>query len=142
MSTRRSKTARPPRRARRPRRGGWMLLEACISVLLLGVLVATLLSIEAAAGRANHFHLTKQRCIAAAQATLDGIAATGEALPDADVRRLWPGLRVTVRRAPGEGDWSGLVLVTAVARGPSGGREVTVELRRYVAPPAGKGARL
>ena len=124
-------------RSHRTQRGGWILMEVMISVVLLGVLLATTLSIEMTAGRVNHFQLTKQRCIAAAQAALDSIAATGEPLPAGDVERLWPGLSVAVRRSPGTGDWAGLTLVTAIARGSSGGKGVTVELRRYILPAAG-----
>ena len=118
-----------------------MLAEVVISVVLLGVLVATTLSIETAAGRANRFQLTRQRCIAAGQATLESISATGEPLSAKDIERLWPGLTVEVRRTAGTGDWAGLTLVTAVARARSNGRDVAVELRRYVLPAGGKGGR-
>jgi len=112
-------------------------MEVAISVVLLAVLLATTLSIEMTAGRVNHFQLTKQRCIAAAQGALDSFAATGEPLSREDTERLWPGLSVAARRSPGTGDWAGLTLVTAVARGRSGGKGVTVELRRYILPVAG-----
>ena len=128
-------------RARAARCGGWMLTEVVISVVLLGVLLTTMLSVETTAGRANHFQLTRQRCIAAAQATLECVSATGKPLPAADVVRLWPGLSVAVRRSPGTGDWVGLSLVTAVARGRSGREDVRVELRRYVLPAGKQGGR-
>jgi hypothetical protein len=112
-------------------RQGFLLTEAVVSVVLLGALIATAASLQASSARANRSVLLRLRCIAAAQAALDSLAATGEPLAEADVRRLWPGLRVEVRAEPGKGEWAGLTLAIAAARA-GGGRGIVVELRRYV----------
>jgi len=120
--------------ASRIHRGGWTLVEAVVSVGLLGALMAAAASVHSAVGRTNHYHLTTQRCIAAGQGALDSISATGRALPDGDVERLWPGLKVDVIRVPGAGDWAGLTLVRVTVRGRSRGRDVAVVQCRYVRP--------
>jgi Tfp pilus assembly protein PilV len=113
-------------------RRGALLAEVVISVVLLGALITTAASLQSSSARANRNVLLRLRCIAAAQAALDSLTATGEPLAEADVARLWPGLRVEVRTEAGKGDWAGLTLATAAAHADDGGRKVSVELRRYV----------
>jgi len=120
------------------RRGGWLLTEAILSVVLLGMLTGVVVSIQWQAGRFNHHQLTTQRCLAAGEATLESISATGKPIPEEDLRRLWPGVNLKLRRWPGTGDWEGMTLVTVVATARSHQHEVAVELARYL--PAGGAA--
>lgn len=124
--------------ARAQRRApGYLAMEAFVSILLLAMLGASYAMLQRSTGALNRNCLARQRCILAAQAQLDSLTATGRSLDDAEVARLWPGVRTLVRRAPGEGQWQGLVLATATATAEIDGRSVKVELARYLPP--GKG---
>jgi type II secretory pathway pseudopilin PulG len=105
-----------------------------VTIALLGLIAAGMLVlISATAGNNRRLHAT-QRCLAAAQAQLDSLAATGAPLADADVARLWPGVRVTADESAGEGDWASLRLLSVTAATEIDSRPVRVTLRRYVSP--------
>jgi type II secretory pathway pseudopilin PulG len=111
---------------------GFLLTETIVALSLLGLLLAGLaLSLHGMA-KFNRYQLIRQRCIAAAQAQLDSIAATGELISDEDVQRLWPGLSVSVRRSPGAGQWQGLERLEVTAGGKSFRKDVTIRLSRYI----------
>ena len=111
---------------------GFLMTEVIVGLSLLGLLLAGLaLSLHGLA-KFNRYQLIRQRCVAAAQAQLDSITATAEPLSDEDIERLWPGLTVSVKRAPGAGQWQGLELIEVTARGKSFRKEVTIRLSRYV----------
>ena len=82
--------------------------------------------------RFNHNQLTRQRCIAAAQATLDSIGATGREIPDDELKRLWPKVDISVRQSPGKGQWKGLKLVQVTAIAKSYSLDVKIQMARYV----------
>jgi hypothetical protein len=81
--------------------------------------------------RLNHYHFTKQRCVSAAQATLDSIAVTGKTIDEADVNRLWPGVIVKIEESEGTNQWKGLKLISVSAKGTTGNKKVEVRLSRY-----------
>ena len=111
---------------------GFMLTEMIVAATLLGILLVGLaLSLHGFA-RFNRYQLVRQRCIAAAQAELDSITATGTPIPDEDVKRLWPKLTVSIKSSPGTGQWQGLKLIEVTANGKSFRKEVKVQLSRYV----------
>jgi len=114
----------------RPR--GFILAELLISIVILAGVIIGFGETMNAIGKINHYQLARQRCLSAAEAQLDSIAATGEAIGDADVQRLWPGMKTTVTREPGEGEWAGLRLVEARASMTALGQPVSVTLKRYV----------
>ena len=114
-------------------------MEAAVALTLVVMLMLALTGVQNSAARANHQQMVARRCVAAAQATLDSIAATGRGLSEDDLKRLWPKIRVRVSRSPGRGDWAGLTLVTAVAAGQSYRRQVEVDLRRYILAPGAGG---
>ena len=58
-------------------RRGFLFTEVVISVVLLGALIATVTSLQASSALANRAMLLRLRCTAAAQASLDSLAATG-----------------------------------------------------------------
>ncbi len=120
------------------RTGGWLLTEMLVGMALIAMVIGALAAVRYRSRQLHAMHLLKQQCVSAVQAQLDTIAATGEVLPAADVRRLWPDVTVAIERTDGEGDWAGLTRVNAVATGQCDQRTVRVELGRYV---AGKGGR-
>lgn len=124
---------------RAARRGGWFAVEAAVALTLVVMLMLAVTAVQNSAAQANHQQMVARRCVAAAQAALDSIAATGRALSEDDLKRLWPKIRVRVSRSPGRGEWAGLTLLAAVAAGESHGRQVEVDLRRYILPPAAGG---
>jgi type II secretory pathway pseudopilin PulG len=115
---------------------GWTLVETLVGLSILTMLLLGLTVTQTTLGRMNDRQMVKQRCLAAAESQLDSLAATGRAIPQAEVERLWPGLRLRAERSEGAGDWTGLVLLTVTASGDSHGLPVRVVLARYV--PAGR----
>jgi len=114
------------------REQGFLLTEMIVVAGIVTLLLSGLaMSLRGLAGF-NRYQLTRQRCIAAAQAQLDSLGATGRPIPPGKIRQLWPDLSTTVAISPGSGQWDGLQLVTVTAVGKSFGRKVTVELARYV----------
>ena len=111
-----------------------MMIEMMVALGILGILVVGLAQTQYQVQRFNAVQLARMRCIAAAQAQLDSIAATGQPIADAETERLWPGIRAEVQQLPGQGEWTGLTLVKVTASGSAKGPEVKVELARYVVP--------
>jgi hypothetical protein len=111
---------------------GWLLMEIAICLPLL-VLIASLLAVSLNGfRRLNHYQLTKQQCVAAAQAQLESIAATAEHLDDDNIRRLWPKVTLSIESADGTGQWKGLKLIKVTATAKSYGKNVSVTLSRYI----------
>jgi hypothetical protein len=111
---------------------GMMMAELIVSFAVLGmIMVAFAMSLDGFR-RLNHYHFTKQRCVSAAQATLDSIAVTGTAIDKADVNRLWPGINIKIEESQGAGQWKGLKLVTVSAHKTIGNKNVGVRLSRYI----------
>jgi type II secretory pathway pseudopilin PulG len=113
-------------------RRGFLMTEIVVALAVLGMLLAGLgVSLAGFAGF-NRYQLTRQRCIAAAQAQIESIAATGRPIADQDFTRLWPGLTISVQETPGEGQWQGLALVEVTASGKSHRKNVEIQLTRYM----------
>ena len=112
--------------------GGWIMIELVVAVGILGILLTALGQIQYQLTKFNAIQWTRMRCITAGQGQLDSIAAGGRPIADKEVERLWPGIQVQVERAAGQGDWQGLTLVTVTAGGKAQGKEVKVELARYI----------
>jgi hypothetical protein len=115
----------------------YIAMEAFISIVLIATLGASYAVLQRSSAALNRTCLARQRCILAAQAQLDCLAATGRTIEDAEVARLWPGVRTEVRRSPGQGLWHGLVLAAATATAEVDGRSIKVELARYLPPGRG-----
>lgn len=111
---------------------GFLFTEVVVALTILGILLIGLAVSLDAFRRFNHYQLVKQRCISAAQAQLDSIAATGESIRDEDFKRLWPKLSVSIKKSAGTGQWEGMKLVKVTARGNSLDKEVKVKLSRYI----------
>jgi type II secretory pathway pseudopilin PulG len=111
---------------------GFLLTEITVAMIVLGILLVGLaLSLNGFA-KFNRYQLVRQQCIAAAQAELDSITATGKAIPDEDLKRLWPKLSVSIKNSIGTGQWQGLKLIEVTASGMALSKEVRVQLSRYV----------
>jgi type II secretory pathway pseudopilin PulG len=121
-------------------RCGFLLTEIIIALSLLGLLLGGLGVSLAGLARFNRYQLTRQQCIAAAQAQLESIAATSAPIPDKEFTRLWPRLTVSIRQTPGEGQWQGLTLVEVTASDKpalsavegSRRKNVEIQLSRYL----------
>lgn len=116
----------------RKRNSGWITAEVITAMGILSVLFFGFMKTTMATGRLNRLQLAKQQCIAAAQAQLDCIEATGERLSVEDFERLWPGLEVAIEELSGQDDWKGLMLVKVTATNKNLHREVKVQLCRYI----------
>jgi len=117
---------------------GFLLTELVVSLGVLGLLLSCLALSLDGFRRFNHYQLVRQRCIAAAQAQLDSIAAGGEAIETSDFERLWPKVEVTIRTAEGAGQWEGLKLVKVRTSAKSFNKKVEIKLSRYMRPDEGK----
>jgi Tfp pilus assembly protein PilV len=113
------------------RQRGFMMTELIVSMIVLGMLlVAFAISLDVFK-RLNSYSLVRQRCVSAAQANLDSIAATGAAVDPNDISRLWPGMTVRIDESQGVGQWQGLKLITVSAQAMSFNKKVEVQLSRY-----------
>ena len=116
----------------RKRCSGFMLAELIVALTILGViLVGLAVSLDGFA-MFNHYQLVRQRCVAAAQAQLDSINATGRQISEEAFGKLWPKLAFSVEKRPGEGQWVGSSLVRVTVSGPSTNHKARVTLSRYV----------
>jgi type II secretory pathway pseudopilin PulG len=119
-------------RRHQPKHDGFLMAELTIALTVLGILlVCFALSLQAFA-QFNSYQLVRQRCIAAAQAELDSIAATGNSIPAEDFQRLWPRLNVSIKKSLGTGQWEGMELVKVTTKGKSFRNEINIQLSRYV----------
>jgi type II secretory pathway pseudopilin PulG len=103
-----------------------------VAAMILGLIAAALAMALYTFSRLNHYQLTTQHCIAAAQAQLDSITATGKPIPDEDFQRLWPKLKISLESTPGTGQWKGMNLAKVTASGRSFSTKVNIQLSRYV----------
>jgi type II secretory pathway pseudopilin PulG len=110
---------------------GFLMTELMVSLVVLGMLLIAFTISLGGFRRLNHYQLTKQHCISAAQATLDSIAATGAEIDGNDLKRLWPNISIRIDETEGTGQWNGLKLITVTAKGQSLSKKTEVRLSRY-----------
>ncbi len=110
---------------------GFVMAELIVSLAVLATLMVTFAISLDGFRRLNHYHLTRQHCVSAAQATLDSIAATGAAIGEGDMKRLWPDVSIKIDESEGTGRWKGLTLVSVTANGASLNKKTEVRLSRY-----------
>lgn len=117
------------------RKNGLIITELIVTLGILTLLMASFAVAVGAYGAINHFYMSKQRCIAAAQAQLDSISVTGKALDEEDFEKLWPKVELSIEKSQGAGQWQGLTLVRVTTKSRTCGRAVTVKLSRYITGP-------
>ena len=108
-----------------------MMTELIVSIAVLGMLFTIFAISLDGFRRLNSYQLVKQRCVSAAQATLDNIAVTGSAIDENDLERLWPGVSIKIDESEGTGQWTGLKLVTVTAEATSINKKTEVRLSQY-----------
>jgi len=118
---------------------GILLTELVVAFSVLGVLIGCLALGLYGYAKFNLFQQVKLQCISAAQAQLDSISATGQAVSKDDFERLWPKIDVTLEQSEGTGQWSRMKLVRAKTKGMSFNTPVNVELSRYIIIPQAQG---
>jgi len=111
---------------------GFFLTEIIVASGILGILLVGLAMSMYGFAKFNRYQLVRQQCIAAAQAELDSITATGTPIPDEDFKRLWPRLDVNIKSSAGTNQWQEMTLVEVTTNGLSYSKEVKVKLARYV----------
>lgn len=124
---------------------GFIMTELIIAIAVLTMLLITFAISLDGFKKLNHYHLVKQRCISAAQATLDSYAITGTAIDDGDLKRLWPDVSVRMDKSEGTGRWKGLKLITVTTSAVSFRKRIEIHLSRYFPEDyvsAGSGRRL
>ena len=115
------------------RYGGFILAEITVSLTIMAMLLAGVaLSLNGIA-KFNRYQLVRQQCIAAAQAELDSLTATGMPIEDEDFSRIWPQLSVSIEKSAGQGQWQGTQLVKVTTSGKYLRKQVVIELSRYIA---------
>ena len=108
-----------------------MMTELIVSMIVLGMLLIMFAISLDGFKRLNSYNLVRQRCVSAAQANLDSIEATGAAVDEGDMKRLWPDVSIKIDESEGLGQWKGLKLVTVTATAPSFTKKVDIRLSRY-----------
>jgi type II secretory pathway pseudopilin PulG len=117
---------------RKNKADGFLITELIVGIALLGLILAGLGLTASGLTRFNRYQWARQQCLAAAQAQLDSLTATGRPLDDPNVARLWPEVTLTTDRTPGEGQWAGLELLKVTATANTRPRQTAVQLARYV----------
>jgi type II secretory pathway pseudopilin PulG len=111
---------------------GFLLVELIVALTVLAMLLAGVAFSLNGMAKFNRYQLIRQQCIAAAQAQLDSLTATGRSISEEDFSRLWPGLKVSIKETEGTGQWRGLKLVEVTASGKSFRKQVQIRLARYI----------
>jgi hypothetical protein len=111
---------------------GYLFAELVTGFAIFGILLVSLGILLHGLAKFNLCQVVRQQCVAAAQAQLDSISATGQPVSENDFNRLWPKINVTIEQSEGTGQWKGLKLVRAKTSGMSFNSHVKVELARYI----------
>lgn len=114
------------------RYGGFLFAEIMVGLTVMAMLLAGMAFSLNGLAKFNRYQLIRQQCIAAAQAELDSLTATGEPIKDEDFSRIWPRLSVSIEESNGQGQWQGTQLVKVTTSGKYLRKQVTIELSRYI----------
>jgi type II secretory pathway pseudopilin PulG len=118
--------------ANKTRHNGFLTAELVTAMVLLGLILAGMAISMHGFSMFNRYQWARHRCLAAAQAQLDGITATGRPISKEELERLWPDVSISMRKGPGKAPWDGLELIQVTATAQAGPRQVAVHLARYV----------
>jgi len=111
---------------------GTVLIEVMVSLFLVIALTAALMTSLRFFGLTNRRQLTRQQCIAAAQAQMDAITFRNSPLSEQEIKQLWPAVTVTVDKTPGLDVWQELDLYTVNAKAVVHGRDISIQAKRYI----------
>ena len=114
------------------RSGGFIFAEIAVGLTVMAMLLAGVAFSLNGIAKFNHYQLVRQKCIAAAQAELDSLTATGKPIEDEDFKRIWPQLSVSIEQSTGQGQWQGTRLVKVTTSGRYLRKQVIIELSRYI----------
>lgn len=114
------------------RSGGFIFAEIAVGLTVMAMLLAGVAFSLNGIAKFNHYQLVRQKCIAAAQAELDSLTATGRPIEDEDFKRIWPQLSVSIEQSTGQGQWQGIRLVKVTTSGRYLRKQVIIELSRYI----------
>ena len=114
------------------RSGGFLFAEIAVALTIIAMLLAGVAFSLNGIAKFNHYQLIRQQCIAAAQAQLDSLSATGKPIGDEDFNRIWPQLTVSIEKSAGQGQWQAAQLVKVTTTGKYLRKQVTIELSRYI----------
>lgn len=114
-------------------RRGYLLTETMIALAVLGTIMICMAMGLKTFGNFNHYQFARQRCISAAQAQLDSIAATGKSISEEENERLWPKVEIKIEQSDGSGQWVGLKLIKVNASTKSFRKEINIDMARYFA---------
>ena len=118
--------------AKNVKQGGFLLAEITVALTILAMLIASVAFSLNGIATFNSYQLIRQQCVAAAEAELDSLTATGQSIPDEDFRRIWPRISISTKKSAGEGQWLDMELVEVTASGRSFRKEVKIQLSRYI----------
>ncbi len=111
---------------------GFILAELIVSITILGILTVCFALALHNFREFNHYQWMRLRCLAAAQAQLDCVSATGRPVPETTAQALWPRLTTEIAIQAGQGQWAGLQRVGVTVKGQSFRRQLHVSLARYM----------
>jgi type II secretory pathway pseudopilin PulG len=111
---------------------GSLTIEVITAIFLLIVITAALLTSLRFYGYYNRLQWTRQRCMAAAQAQLDSIMVQNAPLSPEEIQHLWPGVKCTLSKQPGQNQWKDLDLYTATTTAQVRKRTVSIQMKRYI----------
>ena len=114
------------------RYGGFLFAEIAVSLTVMAMLLAGVAFSLNGMAKFNRYQLIRQQCIAATQAELDSLTATGKPIEDEDFSRIWPQLSVSIEKSAGQGQWQAAQLVKVTTSGRYLRKQVTIELSRYI----------
>jgi len=114
------------------RYSGFLFAEIAVGLTVMAMLLAGVAFSLNGTAKFNHYQLVRQKCIAAAQAELDSLTATGKPIEDEDFKRIWPQLSVSIEKSAGQGQWQSTQLVKVTTSGKYLRKQVTIELSRYI----------
>lgn len=114
------------------RYGGFLFAEIAVGLTVMAMLLAGVAFSMNGIAKFNHYQLVRQKCIAAAQAEIDSLTATGKPIEEEDFSRIWPQLSVSIDKSAGQGQWQGIQLVKVTTSGRYLRKQVIIELSRYI----------
>ena len=94
---------------------GWIAAEVIAAMAIIVMVLGGLTISMIAFNKANKFNMHRLRCLAAANAQLDSLQTTKQAIDEDDINRLWPNIKTEITTVPGADQWEGFMITTVTA---------------------------